>query len=43
MWLLTSPETYLQMTDGLGWSPDQYEQWLEHSMRDLLLRHDTPD
>ena len=43
VWLLTSPETYLQMTDGLAWSPDQYEQWLEHSIRDLLLRHDTPD
>ena len=42
VWLLTSPETYLQMTDGLAWSPDQYEQWLRQSMGDLLLRHDAP-
>jgi TetR/AcrR family transcriptional regulator, regulator of autoinduction and epiphytic fitness len=41
VWLLTSPETYLQMTDGLGWSPVQYEQWLRQSMFDLLLRHDA--
>lgn len=41
VWLLTSPETYLQMTDGLAWSPDQYEQWLRQSMRDQLLGHDA--
>ena len=39
VWLLTSPETYLQMTDGLAWSADQYEQWLRQSMFDLLLGH----
>ena len=36
VWLLTSPETILQLTDGLAWSPDQYEQWLRQSMLDLL-------
>ncbi len=41
VWLLTSPETYLQMTDGLAWSPAQYEQWLRQSMFDLLLRHEA--
>lgn len=41
VWLLTSPETYLQMTDGLGWTPDQYEAWLRQSMVDLLLEHDA--
>ena len=41
VWLLTSPETYLQLTDGLAWSPDQYEQWLRQSMFDLLLGHDA--
>jgi hypothetical protein len=41
VWLLTSPETYLQMTDGLAWSPDQYEQWLRQSLFDLLLGHDA--
>jgi len=39
VWLLTSPETYLQLTDGLALNPDQYEQWLRQSMVDLLLRH----
>lgn len=37
VWLLTGPETYLQMTDGLAWSPAQYEQWLRQSLLDLLL------
>lgn len=41
VWLLTSPETYLQMTDGLAWSVDQYEQWLRQSMFDLLLGYET--
>jgi hypothetical protein len=29
------------MTDGLGWSADQYEQWLQQSMHDLLLSRDV--
>ena len=37
VWLLTSPETYLQLTDGLGWSLDDYERWLEQSLVDALL------
>lgn len=41
MWLLTSPETYLQMTDGLAWSPAQYDQWLRQSLLDLLLGQET--
>jgi len=41
VWLLTSPETYLQLTDGLAWNPDQYEQWLRRSMCDQLLGHDA--
>ena len=41
VWLLTSPETYLQMTDGLAWTPAQYEQWLRQSMFDLLLGHEA--
>lgn len=41
VWLLTSPETYLQMTDGLAWSADQYEQWLRQSMFDLLLGYEA--
>ena len=43
VWLLTSPETYLQLTEGLGWSLDDYEQWLERSLVDALLEpHPTP-
>ena len=41
VWLLTSPETYLQMTDGLAWTPDQYEQWLRRSLSGLLLGRDA--
>ena len=37
MWLLASPETYLQLTDGLDWSPAQYERWLRQTLLDLLL------
>jgi len=37
VWLLTSPETYTQLTDGLGWSLDEYERWLERSLSDALL------
>jgi AcrR family transcriptional regulator len=41
VWLLTSPETYLQLTDGLAWGPDRYEQWLRQSMGDLVLELDA--
>jgi len=37
VWLLASPETYLQLTEGLGWSLDEYERWLERSLVDALL------
>jgi TetR/AcrR family transcriptional regulator, regulator of autoinduction and epiphytic fitness len=41
VWLLTSPETYLQLTDGLAWTPRRYERWLRQSMLDLLLEHEV--
>jgi hypothetical protein len=28
LWLLTSVEQYLLATNGLGWTPDDYESWL---------------
>jgi AcrR family transcriptional regulator len=37
VWLLASPETYLQLTEGLGWSLDDYEQWLEAALVDALF------
>jgi AcrR family transcriptional regulator len=39
LWLLTSAEQYILATDKLGWSPDQYEQWLGDLLeRELLKR-----
>lgn len=37
VWLVTSPETYLQLTDGLGWSLDEYERWVAQALVDALL------
>jgi AcrR family transcriptional regulator len=37
VWLLTSPETFTQLHDGLGWTLDQYERWLTHTLEDALL------
>ena len=37
LWLLTSVEQYLLGTDGLGWSPDRYEQWLGDLLDQELL------
>lgn len=38
LWLLTSAEQYLLATDKLGWSPDQYEQWLGDLLERELLK-----
>lgn len=38
LWLLTSVEQYLVATDELGWSPDQYEQWLGDLLDHELLQ-----
>lgn len=43
VWLLTAPETYLQLTDGRGFDLDDYEQWLERSLVDALLQRPSPD
>jgi AcrR family transcriptional regulator len=37
VWLVTSPETFIQLTDVLGWSLDRYEHWLERMLVDALL------
>jgi hypothetical protein len=37
VWLLASPETFIQVDDGLGWSLDRYERWIEQTMADALL------
>lgn len=38
VWILTSPETFLQLTDGMGWILDEYEKWLERSLAEALLK-----
>ncbi len=42
LWLLTSVEQYLLATDGLGWSPDHYEQWLGDLLDREMLESDEP-
>jgi hypothetical protein len=37
VWLITSPETFIQLTDGLGWTLDRYERWIDHALADALL------
>lgn len=37
VWLLSSPETYLQLTDALGLNLDEFEQWVSRSLADALL------
>lgn len=38
LWLLTSVETYLSCVNTLGWSPDQYEEWVYNTAERLLFR-----
>jgi hypothetical protein len=42
LWLLTSVEQYLLATDGLGWAPDRYEQWLGDLLDQELLEPELP-
>jgi AcrR family transcriptional regulator len=37
LWLLTSFETYLLCTSGLGWDSDRYEQWVVESASALVF------
>jgi AcrR family transcriptional regulator len=37
VWLLASPETHLQLVDGLGWSIDAYEGWVAAALAATLL------
>jgi hypothetical protein len=41
--LLTSPQTYAQLTRDYGWSFDECEQWLAATLGDLLLRDDSTE
>ncbi|MDQ1479489.1 MAG: hypothetical protein QOI44_350 [Actinomycetota bacterium] len=37
VWLVTSPETFTQLSDGLGWTLDRYERWVKRMLTDALL------
>lgn len=41
LWLLTSAEQFLNAIDGLGWSPDHYENWLGDLLERELLQPTT--
>lgn len=37
VWLISSPETFIQLIDGLGWTIGRYERWVERTLADTLL------
>jgi AcrR family transcriptional regulator len=37
VWLATSPETFIQLTDGRVLTLDGYERWLEQTLADAVL------
>ena len=37
VWLITSPETFTQLRDSLGWTLDRYERWIDQVLADSLL------
>jgi AcrR family transcriptional regulator len=41
VWLVSSPETFIQLTDGLGWTLGRYEHWMERTLVDALLEPPT--
>ncbi len=38
VWAMNSPELYVLLVNGRGWTPERYERWLADSWRQLLLR-----
>lgn len=39
--LLSSVELYFRATEGRGWTPDRYQQWLTESLRQQLLHREA--
>jgi AcrR family transcriptional regulator len=37
VWLLTSPETFIQISDGRDLTLDEYQRWLEQTLGDTVL------
>ena len=38
LWAVVSPDVYLLLVQGSGWSPEQYQQWMEHVLERTLPR-----
>lgn len=38
VWAIGSPEIYLLLTEGSGWSAQQYEQWIAQTMERVIPR-----
>lgn len=37
-WAIASPEVYLMLIEGCGWTPEQYETWMAQTMERVLPR-----
>lgn len=37
-WAIASPEVYLMLVEGCGWTPDQYETWIAQTTERVLPR-----
>jgi AcrR family transcriptional regulator len=42
IWTLNSVQTWLQLTEGRGWTMDEYAEWVGAAMGDLLLGPASP-
>jgi AcrR family transcriptional regulator len=38
VWAILSPEVYLLLVEGSGWTPDEYEAWLEATLERVIPR-----
>jgi len=41
VWLVSSPETFIQLTDGCGLTLDEYQLWVEQTVRDTVVLPST--
>ena len=37
MWLVTSPETFIQLTDGYGLTLDEFQLWVEKTLQGTVI------
>ena len=43
VWLISSPETFSQLSDGLNWTIDRYERWVYQTLAATLFDEVPPD